>query len=343
MFFSQEVQIITLYRTYVRPVYRNYINGIPCDPYHQEYNAYTAVVLPKSCSLKSLVHYDASEILFETKFNENFNSRDDPITSILDMIENSMGKILLAPNSEEPAPRIDKSAIPSICKITTPDSGDTQKESAESPAMTNPTQITIEGGSVGDDTVVGSTVLDAGNKSAGSQDLMAQKKRIWRVVGYTSSGEPCIEEHEPEASDARKSFPLSQNSTFDSRTVFTPGTSVLSDSGTVTPSVFEGNSVVGYTKELEEANKENTRLQMDLEEANRALEEAKNETERLVQELLNANGLCARLEGKIEEYQITIGSLNNEISSLKESIRVDQEARAIEKQMIADFTKSFLK
>lgn len=306
-----------------------YVGGY--ESYNLTYNTYTAVVLPKSCSLKSLVQYDASEVLFETEIDRYIESHDAAINRLLSKIEGDIGKIFLEPNSDGSS-RIDKSAIPSMCNINLSDLDDTQKESAESTGVVDSTQATIEDSNTQINTIPETTTLDTEVETRG---LTAQKKRIWRVVGYTSSGEPCIEEHEPETS--------SQNPTFGPKTVFTPGTSVVSDSSTITPSVYEGHSPTDCANNLEEKNREITVLERDLWQAKEALADATKENQRLEQELLDANGRCEDQEKQIEDYKLNMESLSNEITSLKESIRIDQETRAIEKKTLEEFTRSFLK
>lgn len=157
-----------------------------------------------------------------------------------------------------------------------------------------------------------------------------EKKRIWRVVAYTASGEPCIEEHEPESPNADP--PLLRNA--DNRLtegVFTPGTSVVSNSDTITAPVDEHSDC---TNKLGEANNRIEQLEQEL------LNLATNEGTRfddLQQKYLTLETTSTEQTEQIKKYKAAEGkteaviiAMENEMINLENSLREAESARDAE-------------
>lgn len=104
--FNQEVQIITFFSTGTTP-------GSNLCP-QAVYRSHTALVLPKSCSLKSLVESDINEKILikgEDCVHGNYwSTREAAISNLLDVIEQRIGEILKVDSDKQV--QIDKLALP---------------------------------------------------------------------------------------------------------------------------------------------------------------------------------------------------------------------------------------
>lgn len=104
--FNQEVQIITFFST-------GTIAGSNLCA-QAVYRSHTALVLPKSCSLKSLVESDINEKILikgeDCAHGSHWSTREAAISNLLDVIEQRIGEILKVDSDKQV--QIDKLALP---------------------------------------------------------------------------------------------------------------------------------------------------------------------------------------------------------------------------------------
>lgn len=321
-------------------------------------------VLPKTSSLKSLAQGNTNQkFLWEV---ERVQSRESTTEVLLYELEVKVAELLQI--DSEGFLRIDKSKIPAECNIT----DDIPTESAKSSAATSSIQTTQTAGIgeglelattdavdtriessavVADEELEEATKVKAEKISREKKKRKARKRKIWRVVGYTLSGEPCIEEHEPEASNADNSLPSSlpthttagagessshEYDFYNSETEFTPGTSVVSDCDTITASLNDGDSLEDYAKKLEEANKEIESLEKKLLEATTHKEDRFEAQQRMFDVLQES---AIEQEKRIKNHELEeqntraiIETMKIHIATLEDSLRVAKDAEAAEKR-----------
>ncbi|KAH0602290.1 uncharacterized protein H6S33_008352 [Morchella sextelata] len=181
--FGQEVQLITFYHTFN--------NGVS--------NACTALILPKTCSLRDSHADFNSKILWKRECKakgKKWVTREDAINDLLWEVESKIGEILQTDRKGEF--QVNEGAIPSVCfqEVVEPVKEKQPEIVAELPKTVEAPEM---GEKRGNDLMEmyeldGRSIRggNTGHKPAGAG------QKIWRIVGYTPSGEPCIEEHEPE-------------------------------------------------------------------------------------------------------------------------------------------------
>lgn len=218
--------------------------------------------------------------------SRNYLSREDAINTLLVEVEGAMSKILTF--DADKLLQINKLAIPAICGITDdiptdpettgklePGEGEEQEDTVSKEAMTSGGDVisTKEALST-DEQVEGSIKTKPKKAPKKKKKSKTGKRRIWRVVGYTSSGEPLIEEHEPETRSTNRSFkrrrlPMPTNAKTEptipasehSEAHFMPGTSVISDTDTVTAPLSNHSN---WGKQLKDAHRKIDALEREI-------------------------------------------------------------------------------